>query len=75
MYLSPPCVDDGKRNLQEGLISKRHAEAIQMTNDLLEEHQLQMLETRDEEVFQHLYSRQSPEIMHSMGKENEAARK
>ncbi|KAJ5115939.1 hypothetical protein N7456_000287 [Penicillium angulare] len=68
------CRNDGKRNYEEGLISRRHANAIGQTNALLERHEE---EYADAEKNGHdttkLRRRQLGEMEEQMKREEEAA--
>ncbi|PLB36126.1 uncharacterized protein BDW47DRAFT_127479 [Aspergillus candidus] len=68
------CRNDGKRNFEEGLISRRHAEAIETTNGILERHEQEFghAEKRGHDLTK-LRRRQLSEVDHYMKREVEAA--
>ncbi|PLB36127.1 uncharacterized protein BDW47DRAFT_127480 [Aspergillus candidus] len=68
------CRNDGRRNFEEGLISRRHADAITVTNELLERHarEFDHAEKRGIDLGK-LRRRQLNEVDHFMKREAEAA--
>ncbi|PKY08116.1 hypothetical protein P168DRAFT_314241 [Aspergillus campestris IBT 28561] len=68
------CRNDGKRNFEEGRISKRHAEAIENTNGILERHEREFghAEKRGHDLTK-LRRRQLSEVDYYMKREEEAA--
>ncbi|KAJ5108606.1 hypothetical protein N7456_005281 [Penicillium angulare] len=75
-YLSPEscCRNDGRRNFEEGLITKRHADAIAETDILLERHgqEYEDAERQGHDVAE-LRRRQLDEVEEYMKWETEAA--
>ncbi|OJJ04010.1 hypothetical protein ASPVEDRAFT_85426 [Aspergillus versicolor CBS 583.65] len=66
------CRNDGNRNLEEGLIGKRHASAISDTNSLLDRHAEEYEQATDQDRIA-LRSRQEAEVEEAMKREVEAA--
>ncbi|KAL4928504.1 uncharacterized protein BDV17DRAFT_291716 [Aspergillus undulatus] len=66
------CRNDGNKNLQEGLIGKRQAEAISETNALLDRH-LEEFEQANGQDLDILRERQQVEVEEAMKREAEAA--